>query len=1272
VSAVPARILFAILLVSALQPALAHADRNYSMRFGAVERGDVAILANTSMSCPSAIPSCAGARAGTGPIIRNSAYVMTHVDVDADASTFNSSSADLTLPAGATVLFAGLYWGSDTLAGTGGVDAPSPVAKGSVLFASDAARSYQSVLATRVDTSERWPSRFQGFADVTQQVRAAGSSTYTVANVQAATGNDNFGGWGMVVAYRDPAKPVRWLGVYDGFLQFTDLTRRSATLTGFRTPETGIVDAAFGSMTYEGDLAVTGDVMRINGRDVTDGLHPAGNYWNSQITEYGQHVLAREPAYINQLGHESSVIDIDGHLPNGATSAAIHMENVEDYLQTGPMTLVADQAAAAPSATASPAIAGEARDGSTLTAAPGTWSGTTPMAYAYQWRRCDASGAACADVAGATGPGYAVTAADAGRALRVRVTATNVVGASSATSAATAAVPGAPPVNSVAPSISGVARDGETLTAAAGTWSGAPRYDHQWQRCGTVCADVVGADGATYVLGAADVGATMRVRVTATTADGSADALSAATAAVAARAPASSGAPTVSGTAREGETLTAAAGTWSGTAPISKAYRWRRCDTTCADIPGAGGSTYTLTAADVGRTLRVRVTGANAAGTATADSDPTDVVVEKPPAAGGAPLITGAARDGETLTVQPGTWTGSPSFAYRWRRCDAEGTGCAGIDGATGATYVLTPADVGSTLRAIVTGSNSGGTASSVSGATSAVLPRAPANSAAPGIAGTPRDGETLTAATGTWTGNPTFTYRWRRCAPACADAGTGPTYLLTPDDVAATIRLRVTATNAGGSTTAESDPTAAVAARPPVAEIPPGIGGTSREGQTLSATPGTWSGTPGIEYAYRWRRCNASGAACADVAGAVTTEHALTAADVGSTLRVRVVATNAGGSAAAESDATPVVTQVGPSSAAPPTVSGTAREGETLTASPGTWSGSPSFAYQWRRCSGEGCADVAGATSATYALGAADVGRTIRVHVTAANAGGSAAAESAATKAVVMRAPVSTAAPVIAGTAREGETLTATAGEWQGAETVAHQWQRCASACEEVVGATGTRYVLGPEDVGRTIRVRVAATNPGGSSFATSKATGAIEAKPEVPDPDADEPPVAPEPSPTPQPRTVVEPPPGAAPQRCGTLTATYTGGRTGTLRLVLRLTGPIENVQFGIPAALRPTRAATGRRAAGRLVLAGATGPARTTTLRFRPGTKLALTPGRAPGVRLIRSGARVSGLVRSVRRIELTLVTRGRAPQAGGLTVEAMMRTAAGRLERATCAL
>ncbi len=188
-----------------------------------------------------------------------------------------------------------------------------------------------------------------------------------------------------------------------------------------------------------------------------------------------------------------------------------------------------------------------------------------------------------------------------------------------------------------------------------------------------------------------------------------------------------------------------------------------------------------------------------------------------------------------------------------------------------------------------------------------------------------------------------------------------------------------------------------------PVNTSLPTISGTVKQGQTLSASNGSWTGSP-TAYAYRWDRCTASGAICADIGGATSSSYVLALGDVGSTIRVVVTASNSHGSASATSSQTAVVTGLPPANTSLPTISGTVTQGHTLTASNGSWSNSPTgYGYQWRRCnsSGASCSDISGAGSSAYALVLADADSTIRVVVTATNIWGSTSATSSQTVSV-------------------------------------------------------------------------------------------------------------------------------------------------------------------------------------------------------------------------------------------------------------------------------
>jgi len=183
-----------------------------------------------------------------------------------------------------------------------------------------------------------------------------------------------------------------------------------------------------------------------------------------------------------------------------------------------------------------------------------------------------------------------------------------------------------------------------------------------------------------------------------------------------------------------------------------------------------------------------------------------------------------------------------------------------------------------------------------------------------------------------------------------------------------------------------------------------PVVSGRTVQGQTLRTTTGRWNGTRPLVFRYRWLRCDTSGGGpngvnCSTIPGETRPTLVLRAADVGHRIRSRVVATNVDGTASANSNATAGTVQSSsaagrPANAAPPTISGTPAQGQTLTANRGTWTGGQpqTYTYQWRRCDSAGgsCADINGATASTYVPTADDVGHTLRVRVAAHNSLGS------------------------------------------------------------------------------------------------------------------------------------------------------------------------------------------------------------------------------------------------------------------------------------------
>jgi hypothetical protein len=497
--------------------------------------------------------------------------------------------------------------------------------------------------------------------------------------------------------------------------------------------------------------------------------------------------------------------------------------------------------------------------------------------------------------------------------------------------------------------------------------------------------------------------------------------------------------PAIRGGAQEGSVLNADSGRWNSRSAVAYSYQWRRCladGTGCIDVPRATDRIYAARSDDVGHTLRVVVTASNKDGRSSATSPATAAVTALPAQAPHntlLPAITGSASPGQVLTVTPGTWTGMTpiAFSYRWRRCNATGGDCENTS-ARAPTYKLSSGDANHALRALVTATNAAGTGVSLSDpspmvtAPSKPSPSRPQSTSSPRILGTPQQGQTLKGDRGQWANNPTgYDYSWLRCDKAgayCNEIGgaRGATYALISADVGHTIRLKVAAKNAGGSTTVFSAPTALVAAAPvsksspPANTSPPTLSGTAQEGRTLTGNRGTWSNSPS-DYDYSWRRCDTQGNHCDGIGGANGTTYSLTSADVGHTIRFRVTAKNADGSTSATTAPTTVVKATAkPESTSPPTISGAPQEGKTLTSNRGTWTHNPTdYDNAWLRCdrTGGSCGAIGGATSQQYTLKSVDVANTLRFRVTAKNSEGSTTATSVPT-AVIQKAPLPSPPP--------------------------------------------------------------------------------------------------------------------------------------------------------------------------------------------------------------------------------------------------------------------
>jgi hypothetical protein len=408
-------------------------------------------------------------------------------------------------------------------------------------------------------------------------------------------------------------------------------------------------------------------------------------------------------------------------------------------------------------------------------------------------------------------------------------------------------------------SIVGELAVGQTVTAEATGWPEGTELSYEWFDGATV----VGT-GPALPLGPGLEGRVIQVRVTATVPGDPEPVVETVTSANTLKV-LRAGTPTVSGTTKVGDTVTAAPGSW--TTGTTVRYQWLADG---APIAGATGRTFVLTNAQSGKAVSVAVTG----------SQPGYPTVTRVSAAAptrvmrwAVPTIAGTVAAGSTLTAKPGTWTTGTTFTYQWL---ADGKA---ISGATSSTLKLGNAHKGKRISVKVVGKKAGHpSATKVSAATGRV-----ATAATPKISGTAVAGGTLTAAAGTWTTGTTLSYRWYADGVAISGA-TGRTYKIPSSLRDKKITVRVTGKKSGYATVTK---TSAATARVQVAPQPK-ISGTPKVTYTLKANRGTtWSA--GTSFSYQWY---ANGKA---ISGATGATLKLGPARVGQKITVKVTGRKSG-----------------------------------------------------------------------------------------------------------------------------------------------------------------------------------------------------------------------------------------------------------------------------------------------------------------------------------------------------------------------------------------
>jgi hypothetical protein len=417
----------------------------------------------------------------------------------------------------------------------------------------------------------------------------------------------------------------------------------------------------------------------------------------------------------------------------------------------------------------------------------------------------------------------------------------------------------------------------------------------------------------------------------------------------------------------------------------------------------------------------------------------------------------------------------------------------------TGSTYVVQESDEGNAITVVATAKNdNGATASATSSATAKVTDAAPTLSVT--VNGTAQQGQILTAIGLANSADATIKYQWQvlnGTTWANITGATNATYAVTEANESHQLRVIATSSDAdGGGTTATSAATTAVTDAPPTLAVT--VSGTAQEGKVLTATAGPTSDGDGGTITYQWQEL--AGSNWVAITGA--THSTYTVAEATEGLQLRVVTTftdDTGQTASATSAATSTVLDAAPT-VTKPTITGMAREGQTLTASATAGQSDNGVTYQWY----DNGTAISGATGMTYVVQESDEGKRLTVIATAKNDNGvTTSATSSATPAVTDAAPTVTT-PTITGTAQEGQVLVATAKAGESDDTVSYQWQSSSnggSTWTNISGAGSSSYTVREADETHLLRVVATATNDNNVKIsATSAPTVAVTDMPLAP----------------------------------------------------------------------------------------------------------------------------------------------------------------------------
>lgn len=310
-------------------------------------RGDIVMIGNVNTVCTtdssatrSQIRACNSARIENTRSNNSVRIIKYDADGSTNTATTNSSIALLNIPAGSSILWAGLYWS--------GGKGSSASARTTVLFTTPNITN-KTITAQQVDNIR---GVYQSFAEVTNDV--SGSGTYSVGNIYSTGTSNTWSSWVLIVAFQNANEPTRNLAVFDGLERARSASDPvDITVSGFLTPSVGTVKSKVGVVAYDGD-AGSSEGAAVNPRGslkfgpslsnlnpISNTVNPRDDVFNSTISNLGTLVTTgSDPNYPNTLGLDADMLEPNIPLPNGSTSAVVRVVGTRnDWIYPGVITL---------------------------------------------------------------------------------------------------------------------------------------------------------------------------------------------------------------------------------------------------------------------------------------------------------------------------------------------------------------------------------------------------------------------------------------------------------------------------------------------------------------------------------------------------------------------------------------------------------------------------------------------------------------------------------------------------------------------------------------------------------------------------------------------------------------------------------------------------------------------------------------------------------------------------------------------------------------------